>query len=75
MAIIQKLIVFKEEKMILCFDGFSNLSPHFFLKRFQFFCFEKKKKKDFRESATKKLKSVINAFASLKKIKCSKKKV
>lgn len=32
-----------------------------------------KKKKDFRESATKKLKSVINAFASLKKIKCSKK--
>lgn len=71
MAIIQKLIVFKEEKMILCFDGFSNLSPHFFLKRFQFFYFEKKK--DFRESATKKLKSVINAFASLKKIKCSKK--
>ena len=73
MAIIQKLTVFKEEKLILYFDGFSNLSPHFFLKRFQFFCFEKKKKKDFRESATKKLKSVINAFASLKKIKCSKK--
>lgn len=43
MAIIQKLIVFKEEKMILYLDGFSNLSPHFFLKRFQFFCFEKKK--------------------------------
>lgn len=72
MAIIQKLTVFKEEKLILYFDGFSNLSPHFFLKRFQVFCFEKKKK-DFRESATKKLKSVINAFASLKKIKCSKK--
>ena len=49
MAIIQKLIVFKEEKMILYLDGFSNLSPHFFLKRFQFFAL--KKKKDFRESA------------------------
>ena len=44
MAIIQKLTVFKEEKMILYFDGFSNLSSHFFLKRFQFSCFEKKKK-------------------------------
>lgn len=44
MAIIQKLIVFKEEKMILYLDGFSNLSPHFFLKRFQFFALKKKKK-------------------------------
>lgn len=58
--------------MILYFDGFLNLSRHFFLKRFQFFGFEKKKK-DFRESATKKPKSVINAFASLKKLKCPKK--
>ena len=72
MAIIQKLTVFKEEKLILYFDGFSNLSPHFFLKKFQFFCFEKKKK-DFGESATKKLKSVINAFASLKKLNARKK--
>lgn len=32
-----------------------------------------KKKKDFRESATKKLKSVINAFASLKKLNARKK--
>lgn len=32
-----------------------------------------KKKKDFRESATKKVKSVINAFASLKKSNARKK--
>ena len=64
MAIIQKLIVFKEEKMILYLDGFSNLSLHFFLKRFQFFALKKKKR---FPRKCQELKSVINAFASLKK--------